>query len=471
MKNRFLTYLSIAALTVSSVGCDKYFEDDVVSPNDPEKVTAALLMSNIQVATFASFGGQLTRQAHVMTQQMAGTNAGSQSVEIAQYNITEQTNVNSWRAIYSGTIVNGKILIADFGDGNPWYRGITKVLLAMNFGLATDVWGDVPFTEAGQGLDGNLSPAYNSQEDVISGIQTLLDEAIAELKEPEANNTLIPASDDFIFAGDVDAWLKTAYLLKARYANRLSERDPNYPQSVLDIFTAASNDGAAMTSAADDANMLFGGGNGLNQWYAYEQSRSGYLRAGKTYVDMLNAQNDPRRPFFLTPDSSGTNFSGTAVDDLQNVSSSYVGPYYASSSSPIPLTSYVEWKFIEAEANFRAGNTGPAATAYNDAIIASVEQVTGAAADPAFVTAVASETGASITLEKIMTQKYMALFCQIETWADWRRTGFPALSPNPNGVNNPLVIPVRFIYSQEERQYNTSFPGTKRLNEPVWWDN
>ncbi len=66
-----------------------------------------------------------------------------------------------------------------------------------------------------------------------------------------------------------------------------------------------------------------------------------------------------------------------------------------------------------------------------------------------------------------MYQKWVALFIQCEAYADWRRTKLPALTPNPNGNTN--VIPERFIYSQEERLYNTNFPGAEPLTTPVWF--
>ena len=148
--------------------------------------------------------------------------------------------------------------------------------------------------------------------------------------------------------------------------------------------------------------------------------------------------------------------------------SSYVGAYYASPASSIPLVSYVEMKFIEAEAKLRNSDAGGAATAFNDAVKASIMQVTGGP-DAAYEAANASETAASITLDKIMYEKWVALFIQCEAYADWRRTGFPALTPNING--NTTTIPVRLIYPQNERLYNTNYPGTKQLTDPVWWDN
>jgi len=454
--------LGLAVLGFTTTSCDKYFEDYVADPNNPGSVTPGLLMASVQVSTFATFGGQLARQNGVMIQHVSGTSAGSQSVEIANYNITELTNENEWNALYTGAVMNANIIIRDYGAANPYYAGISRVLIAMNIGLATDLWGDVPFSQASLGQTGQLNPVFDSQEDVIDAIQATLDEAIAELSSPASSNTLLPSSDDFIYGGDVSAWIKTAYALKARYANRLSQRDPN--GSATDAIAALNN---AYTSPADDANMIFGEGNALNQWYAYEQSRGGYIRVSSTFVDALDGTSDPRLPVFCAPDAQG-GYSGTPPDDTDMDTSSYVGAYYASPASSIPLVSFVEMKFIEAEAKLRDGNAGGAATAHNEAVKASILQVTGAS-DAAYEGTYASEDAASITLEKIMYQKWVALFIQCEAYSDWRRTGFPALTPNVNG--NIQSIPVRYIYAQNERLYNTNYPGTKQLTDPVWWDN
>lgn len=459
-KSIFIT--AVFAFGLANTGCDNYFEDAIPSPNDPSSATPGLMLTSMEVATFATYGGQLARQSAIMVQQMAGTSAGSQSIEIAEYNITELTNENEWNTIYTGAIMNGKLLVQDYGEENPWYAGIAKVIMALNYGIATDLWGDVPFDESGQGSTGNLKPAYNTQQEVLAGIQGLLTEAIADLGQPEESNTVFPGIEDFIHGGDPEAWIKTAYALKARYANRLSEVDPTGSATqALAFLNSADLDGSE-----DDANMIFGEGNALNQWYAYENQRGGYMRANKTFVDKLQATNDPRIPFLLSKDANG-GYSGTPANDVDVTNTSYVGSLLASEDSPIPLISYVETKFIEAEAQLRAGNKTAAATAYNAAVKESLLQTTGAAR-PAYEAANASETEATITLEKIMTQKWIALFLQVESYSDWRRTGFPALTPNPNGLVN--AIPRRLVTPQNERLYNPNAVVVGDLLSPVWWD-
>ena len=454
-------FIALAVLGLSTTSCKKYFEDYVADPNNPTEVTPALLLASAEVSTFATYGGQLARQGGVMIQHVSGTSAGSQSVEIANYNITEQTNVNEWRGIYAGAIMDANIIIRDYGAENPWYAGISRILIALNAGIATDLFGDVPLSDASGGETGNLSPLYDSQEDIYNQIQTMLDQAILDLSKPANQNSTVPTTDDFIFGGDNEAWIRTAHAIKARYYNRTSKR--NSAGSATDALAALAG---GFTSSGDDANMIFGEGNALNQWYAYEQSRGGYIRVSSTFVDALQNTSDPRLAVFCGQDQQG-GYSGTPPDDTDMDSSSYIGAFYASAASPIPLVSYVEQKFIEAEALLRSGNTGGAATAHNDAVKASVMQVTGAS-DATYEAAYASEDGNSISLDKIMYQKWVALFIQTEAYSDWRRTKLPALTPNING--NTQVIPEFFIISQEERLYNTNYnPDATSLTAPVWF--
>lgn len=471
MKKITIILVTILTIGLMNSGCKKYFEEKIPSPNDPTETSPDLLISNMELATFAGYSGQLARQGLTFTQHIAGTSAGSQSAEIARYVLTEQTNENEWGVIYTGALINGKILIDDFGSENPHYAGIARVLMAMNLGLATDLWGDVPYSDALNGLELQFEPFYDTQESLLddsnpSSIFALLDQAIADLSTPEGANRLLPGGDDFIFGGDVTMWIKTANTLKARYYNRLSQRDP--AGSATKVLSALAAGG--ITSSSEDCIMAFGNTAGqLNQWYDFEQNRAGYFRMGEYFVDVLKSNNDPRLPYFADSLTSGA-YVGTPKNNIDSLNTSAIGSYIGDINSQIPLVSYVEAKFLEAEAELRGGSPGNAATAFNLAVQESVLEVTGAPADAAFISAYASESAGSITLETIMNQKYIAMFGQLEAYADFRRTDFPStVTPNPNG--NVSVIPVRFVTAQNERLYNSNATVVQDITQPVWWDN
>lgn len=464
MKKIISVLIAISLLTTT--GCKKFVDGYDESPNSPSAVTPQLLLSNAQVAYFSTMNGQLSRQSAILTQQVVGLEF--QAKDVNDYQIDENTNGNEWDVIYTNGLVNLKQLYTQAGTKNPYYQGISRILTAMFLGTASDLWGDIPNKEAVNGLEGTVNPAYDKQEDVIKDIQLYLSEAITLLSKAEAENAILPGTDDLIFSGNIDAWKATASVLKARYYNRLSKRDAG--GSADNALTALTDAYAAgFTSNASNCNANFGtNSNEYNQWYAYTKvDRRGYIRMGSMVTDTLNAMNDPRLDFYALPDDSG-NYSGSDVDEGSTTVSD-IGNYLAKQNASFPLVSFVEAKFIESEAKLRKSDAAGAASAFNDAVKASIQQVTSADADTSYIAAYASETATSINLEKIMWQKYLSLFGQIETYNDWRRTNFPKLKANAN-ANDPIV-PRRLPTVLDERLYNSKSPKITDIRLPVWWDN
>ena len=217
-----------------------------------------------------------------------------------------------------------------------------------------------------------------------------------------------------------------------------------------------------MTSNADDANTYFPGtANGLNQWFAFEDSRQNYLKMGQFYVNHLILTNDPRLPFAVAQDTNG-NYTGNAANDLDSVSTSYIGSAFASQTSAIGLVTYAEAKFIEAEAKLiLSQDPKPALEA---AVEASVLKITGSSATPAFISSVT----ATADLATIMQQKYNALFLTLEPYNDYRRTGLPALVPNSGSATQ--TIPVRLPTPSDERNYNPNATVISNVTTKLWWD-
>jgi hypothetical protein len=452
----------IAATAIALTGftsCKKYLDDAAVNPNDPLVVTPNPMLANIEMATFSNYNGNLNRRSSVFTQHLAGFDG--QFVAVANYKINEGDVTNEWKTIYAGALINSKILIDKLGTKSPNFKGIVEVLYVLNLGLATDMWGDVPNKNALGAQDQAYTPTYDSQQSVFNDMQSMLSDAISNLKKPAASNLYFPNGYDYIFGGNIEKWLGTAYALKARYYNRLSKRNPS--QSATDALVNLDSAYAhGFTSSSKDANAIFGSAaNENNQWYAFENGR-GYLRMGKFFVDLMSTNTDPRLPFFSNFDASGTAYTGADIDPSNATGDeSSLGSYYGSATSIAPIMSFVEAKFIEAECQLRSGNPSASALAHNAAVKESQ--------DITYESAHAAETAGTIDLTKIMTEKYVALFSQAETWADWRRTGLPVLAPNPSGVVGgiPRILPT----SQDERNYNPNAIIVSDVLQRVWWDN
>jgi len=442
MKKLINSSVILIALVLMS-GCSKFVEGYDVSPNAPADAPPVLLLPAIQVTTFSNYTGKNARDAGVITQQLKG--ALFQSADLQNYDITESSVDGDWIQIYNTAIINCNVLIGKTDEKSKTYRGIAKIMKAMNLGLATDIWGDVPSSEAGQGRDGVYNAKYDTQESVIKDIQTLLKEAIDDLGSASADITK-PSSDDLVYGGDAKKWIGAAWVLKARYANRLSKRDPSGSATAALSFLKSAKD-AGFTSSASNCNAVFDNtaANSFNQWKAFDAQRAGYITMNKNMMDLM--AGDSRLSYY-------------AKDKTAGDKSSY-GDY--ARAEKMPMVSYMEAKFIEAEAQLRAGAKDLAAAAYNDGVNASVKLVTGADN-----TAIPAADATSISQDKIMTQKYIAMFTQPEVWADWRRTGIPSLTPNVGALRT--FIPRRYPTAQSERLYNTEVVVNSKLDDPVWWD-
>lgn len=455
MKNIKLGIIASIVLSILFASCKK-LDDLSTSPNSPSTVPASSLLGTIEVATFATYGTGFTRTTNILTQQLTGTNLGQYGA-FTDYILLEGDFVNDWITLYSNAMVNAKNLSNQYGEGSPYYNGMAKVLLAANLGVATDMFGDVPYSEALDGENLNFTPHFDSQESILAAVQSLLDEAITEFNKPASSNVYLPGSDDLIYGGDVEMWKSAAYMLKARYALRLTKKGAS--SAATNALSYLSS--AGVTGSENDMNAIyFGGSTSSNQWADFQVQRADYIKMGAYFIDLMQGSADPRLPYFASLDGDG-GYSGTTPEDKSNISTSDIGPAINDASAPQAIISYVECKFIEAEANLILGNTVSAQAAFEEAVSASLIQVTGAD-DAAFVAAAT----ATLDVENIITQKYIALFTRLEPYNDYRRTGFPALTPNTDA--SIATIPARLPISSDERTSNPN-AVTESITTPVWW--
>lgn len=461
-------YIKTITLSVFSfvilTGCQSELDNFNDNPNDPDTTTPTLLLTTMEVSTFATHTSGVMRYANIFDQHLMGTDIG-QLGAISKYIITEQDVNNEWETIYATALTSGYVLNRDFSVDYPHYNGIGQILTALNLGYATDMWGDVPYDEAFLAETGNTNPKYNTQQEIYQRLQTILDAAIVNLNKPKSINKEVPGDDDYIFKGDIQKWKQIAYVLKARYALRLTNRDNNAAQKALDYIKLSG-----ITSNDDDMNTYFtGASNETNQWYDFEINRESYVKMGKTFVDFLKSSSDPRLTFFvaseLDEDGNPTGvYSGNTPEDTESTGTSYIGPRMASANSNIGIITYAEAKFIEAEAEFRLSHPIQAQAALNDAISASVLKYTGTNISGIFL-----NTVNTLSLENIIKQKYNSLFLTMEPYNDFRRTGFPTLIPNQN--SNTKIIPVRIPTPSDERLYNQNATVVSNTSTKVWWDN
>ncbi|QQT27342.1 SusD/RagB family nutrient-binding outer membrane lipoprotein [Sphingobacterium spiritivorum] len=447
---KFIYILCLAVLAGCKTGDDLY-----LSPNDPAEATLPTLLTAAEVNTMANVEGELARISSILVQHSVGITA--QYTDMQNYRITEGDFDNSWEGLYTGTMNNAKILIKSAGTTSPYYAGIGKVIMAINMGIATDLWGDVPYSEAFRIDEGIRTPKLDTQEEVYKSIDALLGDAIADFAKSEADNLFVPGDDDVLFKGDVAKWTKASYTLRARYLHRTSSKVAGTEAKVLEYLSKGISSNAENLEAVHTAT-----GGTQNQWGAFNNGRAGHLGASNLFVDRLSAKNDPRLAYFLSKNKDGVFIGGDITKETIASTISGLGPFFGVGEN-YPIVTYYEAKFIEAEVKQRQGaNVAPV---LNDAIKASVAYVTKGV-----------ESGDNIaiyttaSLSDIMTEKWVAMYNQsIEPYNDYRRTGIPVLTPRPEAVGAELsYIPKRYPFPKTTTLYN---PNAKLIpmDVPVWW--
>lgn len=487
----FIKYRShkwlLAVIVLFASACD--LEEVNVNPNNATDASINLILPAAQTNLVWAINDFAAHTTSTLVQYLTGT------VNV-QYNVTvyEYLPANfetTWSThFYAGAMVDLKRVIEKGTETqSPYYTGIAKIQMAMALGYLVDLWGDVPYSTA---LDLNTTPApsFDKGQDVYTNIFQLLDQGIADLNS--ATSVFIPAKDDIFYpeattgawvTNSLPKWKKAANALKARYSNHLSKVDPI--ASAEDALEAI--DAGTFTSSAEELKVVFGSTNdAAGPWFGFLAATFGQNNIGvnQGFIDFLKDRvapgvNDPRLPFYIQDKGAGT-FVGTPYGGSLVSGASKVGPYINTASAPTNLITYFEVKFIEAEAHYRLGEFAEAATAFNDAVKASILRVTGSA-NAAYEAKFASEDATTFEpdgLEKIFTEKYIAMFLQTEAWTDWRRSipsgaagttsGIPALTPAAiNGTNG--VFPRRFLYPPSELNGGGDVPVLS-LTDKVFWD-
>ena len=442
----------------------KIDEEINIDPNNPVDATLNLMLPSAQLSTAFLYGNDNARATSIWMQQHAGTDR--QYIPIGRYTFTESDSDTPWSDIYfNGMMDLNRMMTKAEENNSPHYLGVAQIMMAMALGNVTDLWGDVPYSQAFRGIEGDLSPAYDSQADIFNTVFGLLNDGKTNIAAAES--TFSPDSDDLIYKGDLEKWEACANVLIARY---------NLHKSEIEGMTAYTNvlaalDGTVFPDNSGDAIFQFSTSPGNRNFFFEfnEVQREGYMSAGEFFVDLLKENNDPRLENYFTANDDDE-YVGAVAGVGKFVGISKTGPAFASQDSPVPFVTYEEQKFIEAEAAHETGDLARAAEAFNEAVAASVNKH---GVDPdlnaSYIASNANEDAGSISLQKIMMQKYTALFTQIEVYNDWRRKGFPQLNLAQDAALT--AIPRRLVYPISERLYNPNTPtaGVSLLDR-VWWD-
>lgn len=469
------TYYILTAflLLVSASGCKKYLDINK-DPNNPLDVQEALILTPLEIYTTTNIiGGYPGSVSAYWTQQLA---INQEAPQIDSYRITPSDVNNTWSFDLYPAIFNNSRIMIDKAEkaGNNGFAGIGKILLAYNLAVCTDLWGDIPYSEAFGALNG-LKPKYDSQEDIYKLIQKTLDEAIVILSAAPAGIRV--GGSDVIYQGDFNSWKRLAYTLKARYYLRLSKAAGYSATTQADLALAALQNG--FTENSENAKVTYTEKEkSENPWYQGTLPGAGGVVLAKNFVDLLVANNDPRLEILAAPGSGGDYVgrqSGTspATDPtIYAAVSPNVGGFIEADdetgkSAPVYLATYSEALFIKAEATLIKSGAVAAQPVLKMAIEANMDLLKVDPADKNVYTAIHSVLDPVTPLKTLITEKYVSSFLSLEAYNDWRRTGFPVLNVVPNAFRP--YIPQRFPYPSQEITSNPQPQQSILTSEKVWW--
>ncbi|MCD7926487.1 MAG: SusD/RagB family nutrient-binding outer membrane lipoprotein [Bacteroides sp.] len=449
-----------------------------------------------------------------------------------------QSDLGRWENYYvtrMGSLTEiDKIYATLSSDEQAVYRNYAegaKVLEAYNTAIATDFFGNMPYSEAftaRNAIYGGaviLKPKYDTQKDIYYSILDDLREAADYFKTNPASDDAF-RRQDIIYSGDVAKWAKFANSLRLRYAMRISNVDPDKAKEVLGSLNVNdliinNSDNAYLTVSGQDT-APDGIWRAMNE--SHSKSQGYYMYAPQGMVDRMTAAADPRLPVFFQP---GVDDDGNVVDPTQPIKGypssaddaialinstpdNGVNLYkeYAAYSSITFRKNYhlpvgigmtaAETYFCLAEAAARNLISGDAESYYNKGVILSIQNyytyykdsdatgkdaniVNADVSDATLSTWLAVSTykfDSSKALEQIATQKWIHLnILQIyENWAEYRRTDLPVLDDDreKGSLLNKEKAPVRVLYPSKEASMNTANYNAQseynKISVRLWWD-
>lgn len=520
-------YLLTALLATYGVACDNVdFGDLNVNKNgSTEPSTSGLLAGAIMsYATYTGRPGVTIPSLYVQYQSQVTY------TDEMQYAETPYT----WTTYYNGSVFPLTQIINLNSDtknhttgllanGDPVNQtGVALILRAVVMKRITDVFGDVPFSQAAKGLE-VLTPSYDTQESIYK--QLILDVKNGRDMLDAAKKAVV---GDLIYSGSVAKWKRFANSFLLQASLQLSKVYPSASDYAATEFNAALTHSAGVIQAvADEAWFSHQDLNGFrNPWFA--NRRTDYFMSAEFINAMNGCQACPTVSLNSTTTKETSNPTSTTVADPRKTS--YIGHtqqsaqgvpygyrtgsgsgkaqmstrYYWNATSSLPLltSSYTYLNRAEAAAigwtsedaqemlelgmlrsfqtlQDQSGKTKP--TAYPLTYVSDITSNSVATANAnvaTYITTRIGQIGTVNILQIIGEEKWKTLFGQaFDAWAEFRRTGYPNLVPATDYSNNG-EIPGRFLYPNEEAALNPSNYTTAvgRINggdhnySKVWWD-
>jgi hypothetical protein len=498
MKNKINIFL-ILLLTLS-VSCNDSLEEVNIDPNNsPTAGDAQVLSSAIGFMGYIVETDLNYSDSFLWSQYYTwgiGVSIGNPERYVSQ----PADNNGYWSRAYVTSLADLNYIV-NSSNSNA-YKGIANVLRAYLFQGLVDHFGDIPFNEALSGAieDGSiLTPSYDSAETVIyPALVTILDDALEQLNNADADEIGRIGPDDFIFydsdnnvmSTDISKWIKFANSLKLRVLMRTSETNPQ-GTAIQNLI----NSGTFIESVTDMPAIPFSGATGdQNPMYARAEFGVGnFYFASNGTLNLLESLNDPRGEVFYTKATTGTSAGSlrgidqgtidnepfTAPSSDYSLASTYS---YSATNSVILMSPWEVW-FLRAEADARYGTSDDAETAFTTAIDLNFNYM-GVSDAATYISSLnyAGATTLDDQIDLIGIQKWISFngTQEDEGWIESRRFDRPAsrlftdggifqtplLSVLPGGVH-----PSTWLYPESERSLNSNALPQRKITDAIFWDN
>jgi Starch-binding associating with outer membrane len=486
-------YALLVVTLLLATSCTKNFEEFNTDPNRPKNITPGVILGQMQYRIVNTS----MRTARGFTHELMQVDAPRSSTSgegLHRYTINPGAGVWSNFYSYLTDIEDINKTATDLKENN--YKAISLVYKSWAYSILTDLYGDVPYSQATKATEGNFTPAFDKQKDIYVKILADLEEA----------NTLFDATKALTYGGDllynanslsggtnagILKWKKFTNSLRLRLLLRISKRDGevNVNQQITSIL-ADPVKYPVFTSNADEAIFKYPGT--FPYFNPYFNERQLEWRDGtyvtKFFINKMNSDNDPRRPIWFSPITVGTASVYQGIESGYPVSTEYqVGKNtsYNDALKTMPqlgiMMTFAELEFIKAEFALKGFVTGKTPKAHYEAGITASMAQWGATMPVGYLTqpGVVFNDAASVNekLEKIMEQKYFSFFfVDYQSWFEKRRTGFPVL-PRGTGIPAENTFPFRVPYPTYLQSLNsanlaaaaTSIGGDNSKTK-VWWD-
>lgn len=506
---KILFYIPLFALLFITSSCEKGFDQLNINPTAATALNPVFTFNNAMINT--SFPASSLVFEHPIVQFMYSPNSGV--LAGGNFNVDNRgaagPNAALWQRYYRDVIrYLVDVINQTKTDANRTnLYNMARIWKAYAFMVLTDSYGDIPYKDAGLGyISGNVTPKYDTQQSIYDDIIKELTDATAALDANKATE-----AGEIMFGGNIPRWKRFGYSTLLRAGMRLTKINPTLAQATVQKAIA----GGVMTSNADNAAVRNNANyqNPVGVTLNSTEAANFYLTA--YFVNLLKSTADPRLNSIAVRYVGAKSGSEQTAARMNRDPAIQIGmplgfdngtvpaqatkdglaSFYdysqldrtrlAKLDAPTFLVTYAQTQLLLAEAVVRGWTTGSAADFYAAGVTAHMQQLgdvdANSAVPAASITAYLQKNPyvATNALEQINTQYWMASFLNgPEAFANFRRSGFPKLTPNPypgkeikGSFINRLTYPdLELSVNKANLTEATTRQGADNLDTRVWWD-